>query len=109
MSRRNFLISQGTLTLVLLVIGIYSIKDGIDYSKLELFIILLLTGFIFQFICSFRRLHDINRPGIWALLIFVPYLSLPLFLYISYKAGDTTPNDHGNPDTRRFIDSLLNR
>jgi uncharacterized membrane protein YhaH (DUF805 family) len=95
--------------LVVLAVGLYSIRNGINYTVLNYVLVLLLAAFVLQFICAYRRLHDIGRTGIWALLIFAPYLSIPFFLYISYKAGDLSSNKYGTPDTRSVLTSILNK
>ena len=44
-----------------------------------------------------RRLHDLGRPGWWALLMLVPLLNLPVLGYLLYRAGDAGGNRFGPP------------
>jgi len=122
MNRRNFIMAQlilATLSLILIVVvleGEFSLQALIDKNK-ELQTILLFlapVGLLFQFVCSFRRLHDINQSGLWALLlltslVFIPLVDIALLVYLAYKKGDVQINQYGNPDTRNLIDSLMNR
>ncbi len=46
-----------------------------------------------------RRLHDINRSGLWALLIVVPIANLVLLFFTCLK-GDKGENQYGkNPES----------
>ncbi|WP_167081116.1 DUF805 domain-containing protein [Massilia aquatica] len=44
-----------------------------------------------------RRLHDLARPGWWALLILLPPVNLLLIGYLAYRAGDAGGNRYGPP------------
>ncbi|MGB6117962.1 MAG: DUF805 domain-containing protein [Mesorhizobium sp.] len=44
---------------------------------------------------TIKRLHDINRPGLLALLLFVPVVSIAAFLYLCIVPGDAGPNQYG--------------
>lgn len=44
-----------------------------------------------------RRLHDLARPGWWALLMLLPPLNLLLIGYLAYRAGDAGGNRYGPP------------
>ncbi|NHZ89174.1 DUF805 domain-containing protein [Massilia sp. CCM 8733] len=44
-----------------------------------------------------RRLHDLARPGWWALLMLAPPLNLLLIGYLLYRAGDGGGNRYGPP------------
>ncbi|MFT7507290.1 MAG: uncharacterized membrane protein YhaH (DUF805 family) [Acidimicrobiales bacterium] len=122
MSRHNFLLSQGALLAVALVLIAFALQGDISFQGFignieELKIILMFfapVGMFFQFTCAYRRLHDINQHGLWALLIFssltlIPFVGAAFLIYISYKKGDETPNRYGNPDTDTFVDSILNK
>ncbi len=44
-----------------------------------------------------RRLHDLARPGWWALLMLLPPLNLLLIGYLAWRAGDAGGNRYGPP------------
>lgn len=111
MGRRHFLWSQAVILLgSILLIGLVLV---IPVASPDLQITLLMAVFaaalIPQALYSVRRLHDLNHSGWWATVIVVPYVSLALFIYLMVKNGSLEPNRFGPADTRRFIDSLLNR
>lgn len=80
------------------------------------FVICVIAGFLFSFsetvgyvllgfamlaitICnislSVRRLHDLNRSGWWAILLFVPWIDLVAALYVIFAPGTVGRNDYG--------------
>ncbi|MBQ1867054.1 DUF805 domain-containing protein [Selenomonas sp.] len=44
-----------------------------------------------------RRLHDLNRPGWWAVGNFIPVLNIALSIYVLFIPGTPGPNQYG-PD-----------
>ncbi|NHZ95879.1 DUF805 domain-containing protein [Massilia sp. CCM 8734] len=44
-----------------------------------------------------RRLHDLARPGWWALLMLLPPVNLLALGYLLYRAGDAGGNRYGPP------------
>lgn len=122
MSRRNFIWSQvilvGVVTIPILWVlnGDFTL-EGLLASLPALqttLLILAPLALSFQFICSFRRLHDINQSGLWALLLLsslalIPLVNMAFLIYISYKKGAAQNNDYGTPDTRPLFDSILNK
>ena len=42
-----------------------------------------------------RRLHDLNRPGWWALGIFIPIVNAILSIYVSWWSGTKGENVYG--------------
>ncbi|SDG26353.1 Uncharacterized membrane protein YhaH, DUF805 family [Selenomonas sp. WCT3] len=44
-----------------------------------------------------RRLHDLNRPGWWAIGNFIPVLNIALSIYVLFIPGTPGPNQYG-PD-----------
>ena len=122
MNRRNFILTQVTLMIVAFTViafvlgGDFTFQALIDKNK-ELttsLLILAPIGLAFQFICSFRRLHDINQSGLWsfallASLMLIPFVDMILLVFLSYKKGDVGENKYGNPDKRTLLDSLLNK
>ena len=49
---------------------------------------------------SARRLHDINRTGLWSLLWLVPVIGWTMLIVWGIKRGDEGPNIYG-PDPRQ--------
>lgn len=58
-------------------------------------IISLIVFFVFWASILIRRLHDLNRPGWWALGIFIPGLNLVLSVYVSWWSGTKGENKYG--------------
>ena len=46
------------------------------------------------------RLHDVNVPGWWALLLLVPYVGAPILLALAALPGMPDENDYGSPPRR---------
>ncbi|MEP4031460.1 MULTISPECIES: DUF805 domain-containing protein [Stappiaceae] len=46
---------------------------------------------------SVRRLHDIDKSGLWLFVVFVPLIGALLLLYWSLKGGTMGSNDYGAP------------
>lgn len=47
---------------------------------------------------SVRRLHDIGRPGMWAIVMFIPVLNLALLLFFMTQDSQPGSNEYGpNP------------
>ena len=53
--------------------------------------------FVYDMMVSIRRLHDLNRPGSHALLLFLPFYNIYLQLVLLFKKGTDGPNPYG-PD-----------
>ena len=46
-----------------------------------------------------KRLHDIDKPGLYAASLFIPILSIFVFIALCFKKGTPGPNQFGNgPD-----------
>lgn len=52
-----------------------------------------------------RRLHDLNRNGLWSLLVFVPVASFFLFLYLCCFRGTRGRNSYGEDPLGRKADT----
>jgi uncharacterized membrane protein YhaH (DUF805 family) len=50
-----------------------------------------------------RRLHDLDRSGWWAVLMFVPLINLLLLLYLLLMPGNNDVNGHGAPPTSNSL------
>ncbi len=48
------------------------------------------------FFPAVKRLHDINRPGGWLLLIFIPGFNLVLGIVLLFKKGTVGTNQYGD-------------
>ena len=122
MSRKNYIIAQILLMVVSMVLILFVLRGDMNFQGLinksdELVTILLFLaplGLLFQFVCSFRRLHDINQSGLWALLLFaslvlIPFIDLLFIIFLSYKKAVDVPNKYGIPDTRTIFNSIINK
>lgn len=48
-----------------------------------------------------RRLHDLNRNGLWLLLTLVPVVNFFFFIYMGFVKGTDGSNDYGPDPLRR--------
>lgn len=74
-----------------LVAGIvheYSVE--VSEAILIIGVVYFLTSCITSFSIGWRRMHDLNRAGLW---VFVPIIST-IFLFLK---GDPNANDYGDP------------
>ena len=53
--------------------------------------------FVSSYMLAIRRLHDVNLPGYFSLLNFIPYVNLGLAVYLLFAEGTTVTNAYG-PD-----------
>ena len=49
---------------------------------------------------SVKRLHDIDRPGIIAVVLFIPVISIVAFIALCLIPGNPGPNQYGEPSER---------
>ncbi len=89
---RSSLYSTGTSSNHLVTVNIISLLVG-------LIVIVVLIPVSLSL--SIRRLHDLDRPGILALLGFVPYAGALFSLYLLFAPGTIGPNKYGNPITSK--------
>jgi uncharacterized membrane protein YhaH (DUF805 family) len=69
-------------------------------SESETWALLFLIAFIGSLwsnvALAVKRLHDLGRPGLMALVLFVPVVSIVAFLVLCLFPGDTGPNRYGS-------------
>ncbi len=47
-----------------------------------------------------KRLHDIDRPGVWAVALFLPVVSFIAFIFLCLAPGNPGPNQYGAATNR---------
>ncbi len=57
--------------------------------------VLAMIYFIGGGIFSVRRLHDLNKSGVYILLFFVPLICVALFIYLFFAKGTVGWNEYG--------------
>jgi uncharacterized membrane protein YhaH (DUF805 family) len=87
----TFLIYILALMLNSLLLG----DDGTAVIPRVLFIVLLIVSSYVMLVSCIRRLHDIDLPGKWALLILIPGGNIFLFIYLSLRPGSKEENEWG--------------
>lgn len=100
LNRKSFIYRWLFLSLVLGVLDILLNFVGmmtIFFPFYCLEFLLAIFGTVTSITMAIRRFHDINRQGLWVLLLFVPILNFFVFLYLIFHIGTTGPNDYG-PD-----------
>ena len=60
-------------------------------------LLVLSPFFVSSYMLAIRRLHDVNLPGYFSLLNFIPYVNLGLAVYLLFAEGTTGTNAYG-PD-----------
>lgn len=78
----------------LLSIGLMFVTSFFEFLVKD-FPLSLTVFLVFWTSILIRRLHDLNRPGWWALGIFIPGLNLVLSLYVSWWSGTKGENKYG--------------
>jgi uncharacterized membrane protein YhaH (DUF805 family) len=68
-------------------------------ATLALGLIAAMVGFV----PTWRRLHDLDRTGWWALLHIVPFINILLFLYVCFMPGSKDVNSYGPPPTENSL------
>ena len=60
-----------------------------------LFLVAFLASLWSNVALAVKRLHDLGRPGLMALVLFVPVISIIAFLALCLFPGDKGPNRYG--------------
>ena len=102
-SSRKEYIARFLLTVLILLLGAYTIDQCVNAS---LFVVLYVLGMsllidilIFQYFpLSVRRLHDLNTSGWYVLLTFVPFCQF-FILWLMFRKGTQETNKYGEPPT----------
>lgn len=77
-----------------MALGFISVALGLGIIIPIIYIVIIILGSIGL---TIRRLHDINRSGMWILISFVPIIGELILLYWSIIKGTDGPNQYG-PD-----------
>lgn len=60
-----------------------------------LFLAFAVVGLWSQLALGVKRLHDFGRPGVIAVTLFIPFLSIFIFLLLCFYPGNPGPNQYG--------------
>lgn len=91
---------------LVLIIGIgafYYSANNLEPSPTLIVVVILLflavsiPNMIYQIRASVLRLHDLNKPGVWFLLFFIPGVNMILAIYLFAAPGTMGLNDFGPP------------
>jgi len=96
----------GIRTIALCIIGIIIyflsmaiigmiLSDNILIILLLLILLMAIINYIAYLMQIVKRLHDLDKEGIWAILIFVPLVSFIFLLYLIFADGTVGPNRYG--------------
>jgi uncharacterized membrane protein YhaH (DUF805 family) len=92
--------------LLMLVVHIYIILNlvQVDRNNREMMAVwgFVLIGFWFVSLLAVlaltvKRLHDLNLSGAWAILLFIPAVTVIFVVFIMLKPGSRQNNAHGPP------------
>ncbi len=91
-SRKEFLI-KGVLSLFLIMI-LTGVVEALHSSILAFVLMIVIIAWMVLYITlSIRRLHDLGKSGMWAIL----HLTGLLVFYLAIAQGDAGPNEYGDP------------
>lgn len=82
-----FSVISGILTII------STLTIGFPFYVIQL--VLAIINTVCGFTLSIRRLHDMDRCGLWALFLWVPLLNLILSVFLLFKRGTDGPNSYG--------------
>ncbi|HUB93000.1 MAG TPA: DUF805 domain-containing protein [Verrucomicrobiae bacterium] len=71
--------------------------DALNVIIIVIIIAAVLLIFPVKVSAYVRRLHDLNQSGWLTLLILVPFVGIPLFLYLLFAPGTREQNKYGAP------------
>lgn len=100
-SNRKEYIVKNLITVLVLIIGSYTINDCTNNDLLTVLYVvgmaILANILIFQYFpLSVRRLHDLNENGWYVLLTFVPFCQF-FILWLMFRKGTEETNKYGEP------------
>lgn len=75
-------------------VGVYFNIDTVLFTYAALTAYTLVT-FLPAFTMQVKRLHDINKSGMWILLCLIPFIGCIILLVLLCKDGDKTANNYG--------------
>jgi uncharacterized membrane protein YhaH (DUF805 family) len=90
----------GLLVAVLQAFPLYRftlVPEGTTESEMwaMLFMIAFLASLWSNVALAVKRLHDLGKPGLMALVLFVPVISIVAFLVLCLFPGNPAPNQYG--------------
>lgn len=100
LNRKSLIYRWLFLSLVFGVINILFQLLGMLTVSFPFYILQLVLGIVSTICCitmAIRRFHDMNKQGLWVLLLFIPLLNFFVSLFLIGCKGNIGPNDYG-PD-----------
>lgn len=91
-------LAHGFLAMLVIYL-VMAISAGLALAVSPLFWAFFAVGyiaaFVFSFILMIQRLHDLNQPGWWSLLMMVPLANLILLVFLVFVPGTQGANNYG--------------
>ncbi len=75
----------------------FALMEGESTEAIVVGALLSVATSVAGIMLSIRRCHDINKPGWFVLLLFVPLVNIGIGLYLLFAKGTDGPNPYG-PD-----------
>ena len=102
LNRLSYAVGHLLLMLLLLVLG-FVLGKGLSLLRPEVvpagLVVLDLVGLALVlwvvFCLGFKRVHDLDKPGWWAVGLLVPGPNVLLWLYLLFMPGTVGDNDYG--------------
>ncbi len=91
------------LFMIPIFVGVYFNIDTVLFTYAALTAYTLIT-FLPAFTMQVKRLHDINKSGMWILLCLIPFIGCIILLVLLCKDGDKTANNYGEPPLNSIAD-----
>lgn len=79
----------------------------LSYFILMVNIIAVLFFVYFDFVCTIKRLHDLNQSGWLSLLKLIPIINFFFDLYLIFRPGDPNNNRYGSPRATPIVEKLF--
>jgi uncharacterized membrane protein YhaH (DUF805 family) len=74
-------------------------REDVALGRFIPYVLFVLGAFVLSLAVTFRRLHDIDRPAAWILIVLVPIAGPIVLLIFPLIDGTPGPNRYG-PDPR---------
>ena|SRR5260221_11566765 len=102
-NRRNFVLglftSIGIIFIsfsIIILMGKNFDNPAINPIANLIWMVIIISFFVFNISIFVRRLHDLGHSGWRVLLNLIPYVSLIMVLYLAFREGNSKSNKYGS-------------
>ncbi|WP_346838189.1 DUF805 domain-containing protein [Microbulbifer sp. SAOS-129_SWC] len=91
----SYLMISSFLTLVLASVLVMVLVPASPVLAGLAYLAIIGVSLVYGLSIYVRRLHDLNQPGVWLLLMFVPLANFGLLIYLFFFRGTDGSNNYG--------------